>query len=94
MRAFLTCAILTATILTIIPASAQAQTISATDLVDSWYARYLGRHADPVGLADQTRALQRGVPAYAALQGPGLQADGIGMPAEVTGVPAIDEVRG
>ena len=69
MRAFLTCAILTAAVLTVIPAPAQAQTISSADLVDSWYTRYLGRHVDPVGLADQTRALQRGVPVEAVEAG-------------------------
>ena len=35
---------------------------SDVGLVESWYRRYLGRGADPIGLHDHLRALRRGTP--------------------------------
>ena len=56
-------AILTATTLGIGAGSANAQSPgSERALVDSFYVRYLGRSADPVGLNDQVRALCEGTP--------------------------------
>lgn len=62
MRAFITCAILTVATLTATAAPIQAQTIEVTSLVDGWYVRYLGRHADPVGLTSEVRAIRAGTP--------------------------------
>ena len=63
MRAFLTCAVLSVTIVTINAAPAAAQPGRYADLVDSWYHRYLGRHVDPAGLRDHVHALRHGAPA-------------------------------
>jgi hypothetical protein len=62
MRAFITAAILTVTTLTATAAPIQAQTVEVSSLVDSWYVRYLGRHADPVGLTSEVRAISAGTP--------------------------------
>src|SRR5262249_50339398 len=62
MRAFMTCAMLTVVTLTATAVPAQAQVIDTASLVDSWYVRYLGRHADPVGLSSEVRAISRGTP--------------------------------
>jgi hypothetical protein len=61
MRALLTCAILTVTALTVNSVSAQYSTDKLADLVDSWYVRYVGHHADPMTLSEQVRALRHGV---------------------------------
>src|SRR5437764_1277321 len=62
MRAFITCAILTVATLTVNAVPASAQTIDAAKLVDTWYVRYLGHCADPVGLSDHLRAIGHGTP--------------------------------
>lgn len=62
MRAILTCAVLTVSFLTIEAAPAFAHG-PYDALIDSWYHRYLRRHADPAGLHDHSRALRRGTPA-------------------------------
>jgi len=62
MRAFITCAVLTAAALTVSSASAQPISGDVAGLVDSWYLRYLGRHADPAGLHDHVRAIRHGTP--------------------------------
>ena len=62
MRTFITCAVLTVTILTVNPVSATPHHSRYESLVDRWYHRYLGRHVDPVGLHDHVQALHRGVP--------------------------------
>jgi hypothetical protein len=60
MRAFITSAILTVTALTVNVTAASAQTVNASDLVDSWYHRYLGRHVDSAALNDRLHAIRRG----------------------------------
>ena len=60
MRPFITSAILTVTTLTASAAPAFAQPGTYSDLVDSWYHRYLGRHVDPAGRADHVYALRHG----------------------------------
>ncbi|MBI3823021.1 MAG: hypothetical protein HY289_10140 [Planctomycetes bacterium] len=60
MRAFITCAVLTVTVLTV--NSASAQTVDAGGLIDSWYHRYLGRHVDSAGLHDHLHAIRHGAP--------------------------------
>lgn len=63
MRAFLTSAVLTVTVLTMNAAPVSAHPPREAALVDSWYHRYLGRHIDPVGASDHIRALRHGTPA-------------------------------
>jgi hypothetical protein len=61
MRALFTCAVLTVTVLTVDAAPVFAH--SRYDaLIDSWYHRYLRRHADATGLHDHARALRHGTP--------------------------------
>src|SRR5437762_12280300 len=62
MRAFITSAILTVTVLTVNVVPASAQTVNAADLVDSWYRRYLGRHVDSPALRDHLHAIRHGTP--------------------------------
>lgn len=62
MRPFLTCTILTLTILTAGAAPAHAQHGPYAKLVDGWYHRYLARHVDHAGLHDHTHALRHGTP--------------------------------
>ena len=61
MRAFITGAILTVATLTVNAAPAHAQAIDMPSLVDSWYVRYLGHHAEPLAMSDQMRAIRHGI---------------------------------
>ncbi len=62
MRAFITCAVLTVSTLTLNAAPAFAQHSGTAQLIDSWYHRYLGRHIDPAGMHDHLQAIRRGTP--------------------------------
>lgn len=62
MRAFITFAVLSASIMTVNSVFATPYHGRFESQVDRWYHRYLGRHVDPVGLHDHVEALRRGVP--------------------------------
>jgi hypothetical protein len=60
MRTWITLAVLTAATFGFVTGTAKAQPGSDRSLVESWYIRYLGRPADPIGLGDQIEALRQG----------------------------------
>jgi hypothetical protein len=60
MRTILTASLVVAALLSTTTAT-QAQTYAT--VVDTWYHRYLGRHADRVGFHDHVHALRHGTPA-------------------------------
>jgi hypothetical protein len=60
MRTWITLAVLTAATFGFVTDTAKAQPGSDRSLVESWYLRYLGRPADPIGLGDQIEALRQG----------------------------------
>ena len=61
MRAFITGAILTVAALTVNVTPTYAHPNDMSGLVDSWYVRYLGRHAEPLAMSDQMRAIRHGI---------------------------------